>query len=244
MLYWLKKRYVRSGGQKDLLFAIKSITGCKPRKIALYKLALRHSSASHKNGQLRLNNERLEYLGDAILGAAVANYLYRHFPHEEEGFLTSMRSKIVSRQSLNRLGEELGLPHLLVKNKKGKMRSKSLYGNALEALIGALYLDCGYKKAQHFIEQKLIEKRLDLDDLSRKVASYKGALLEWAQKEKIAVQFHITGCWGESHAREYQISLLVNGQLMGTGFGDSKKKAEEAAAKEVYCTKLQANGQA
>ncbi len=234
MLHWIKKLNSRSVEDGNFFYAIKKVTGCRPKKLNLYKLALRHSSASREVGEKRLNNERLEYLGDAILGSVVAEYLYRHFPAEEEGFLTSMRSKIVSRNTLNKLGEELGLPALIIKTGKKKTRAKSLYGNALEALIGAIYLDCGHKKAKAFIEQSLIEARLNLVELSTKVASYKGALLEWAQKEKHNVKFYITGCYGESHVREYQISLDVNGRLRSTAFGHSKKLAEEAAAKQVY----------
>jgi ribonuclease-3 len=149
MLSWLKKINSRSAEDGNFFLAIRQITGCRPKNLGLYKLALRHSSApANKKQGHKLNNERLEYLGDAILGGIVADYLYRNFPIEEEGFLTSMRSKIVSRQSLNTLGEELGLPSLLVKGPGKRLSSKSLYGNALEALVGALYLDCGYKKNQ------------------------------------------------------------------------------------------------
>lgn len=242
MLQWINRINSRSSEDGNFFYAIKKITGCRPKKLSLYQLALRHSSANRVKGEKRLNNERLEYLGDAILGSVVAEYLYVNFPDEEEGFLTSMRSKIVSRQSLNKLGEALGLPALIVKTANKKMHSKSLYGNALEALIGAIYLDCGHKKAKQFVEKNLIEARLNLSELSKKVASYKGALLEWAQKEKSSVRFYITGCYGESHAREYQISLDVNGILKSTAFGHSKKRAEEAAAKQVYSNLTFSNG--
>lgn len=243
MRHWLKRLNSRYLKDPEFYKAIHQITGCKPSALPLYKLALRHSSASQKNGDSKLNNERLEYLGDAILSAVVANYLYLNFPGEEEGFLTSMRSKIVSRNSLNQLGQALGLPKLIIKTQRGKIRSKSLYGNALEALIGAIYLDCGYSKAQAFIEKKLIHGRLNLQELSTRVASFKGALLEWAQKEKHHINFRLTGCWGESHERDYHISLYINDELKSTGTGKSKKKAEEDAANKTYHSLIVPHGQ-
>jgi ribonuclease-3 len=243
MRQWLGRLNSRYVKDPDFYKAIHHITGCKPNALPLYKLALRHSSASQKSGDSKLNNERLEFLGDAILSAVIANYLYLTFPKEEEGFLTSMRSKIVSRESLNQLGQALGLPKLIIKTQHGKIRSNSLYGNALEALIGAVYLDCGYKKAQDFIELKLIDGHLNLQELSTQVASFKGALLEWAQKEKHQIAFNLTGCWGESHARDYHISLYIDGDLKSTGIGKSKKKAEENAAHKTYHTIINLHGQ-
>ena len=218
----------------NFFFEIKELTGFEPQDQQHYKLALRHSSATRETKGARLNNQRLEYLGDAILGGIVADYLYQEYPESGEGFLTSMRSKIVSRRHLNQLGIKMGLNNMVVKRTSRTVNAKSIYGDALEALIGAVYLDRGFDDTKSFVLNKIINIHVDLSQLENRIASHKGALLEWGQKNRKEVVFEISGCWGESHARKYEISLKIEGELISTGSGSSKKKAEEEAARLAY----------
>lgn len=234
MIYWIKKLSSLLNKDGDFFFEIEKLTGALPRKAAPYKLALRHSSASQKWRGTKLNNQRLEFLGDAILGAVVADYLYEKYPKAGEGFLTNMRSKIVSRKNLNSLAVQIGLHKLIVKKTTGKTQAKSINGDAMEALIGALYIDQGYKSCQTFIVQKLLIIELDLRSLEKRITSHKGVLLEWGQKNKEHISFKMTGCWGESHARKYEICILQDGKIISTGRGSSKKRAEEEAAKIAW----------
>lgn len=245
MLNWFKKLSSHFKKDGNFFLQIQEITGCKPRNENFYELALRHSSASRENSGTRLNNQRLEYLGDAILGAVVADFLYQTYPGRGEGFLTSMRSKIVSRKHLNQLGLKLNLNKLVVKRTARTAHAKSIYGDALEALIGALYLDRGYSVTQTFIVDKIILKLMDLDALESRIASHKGALLEWGQKNRKEINFEISGCWGESHSRKYEITLKIENEVVSTGNGSSKKKAEEEASRIAYkqILKEQQNGQ-
>ncbi len=213
---------------------IRELTGITPKNEELYKLALRHSSASHETTGARVNNQRLEYLGDAVLGAVVADFLYENYPNRGEGFLTSMRSKIVSRKHLNQLGLQLNLHKLVVKRTARTAHAKSIYGDALEALLGALYLDRGYEETKRFIVERIILSLMDLDSMESRIASHKGAILEWGQKSKKSIRFEISGCWGESHLRRYEITLLVDNEAISTGNGSSKKKAEEEASRIAY----------
>lgn len=235
MINWLKRlssRFRKENG--NFFFEIKNITGLEPISEEHYQLAFRHSSASRENRGARLNNQRLEYLGDAILGAIVADFLYDRYPEKGEGFLTSMRSKIVSRRHLNQLGLKMGLNKLVVKKTSRTVNAKSIYGDALEALIGAVYLDRGFDATKSFVLNRIINVHVDVDTLENRIASHKGAILEWGQKNKKEIVFEITGCYGESHARKFEISMKINGELISTGSGSSKKKAEEEAARLAY----------
>jgi ribonuclease-3 len=234
MIDWIKKissHFVKGG---SFFFEIEELVGVRPKKSDPYKLALRHSSASTNEQGEKINNQRLEYLGDAILGAVVADYLYEHYPRAGEGFLTNMRSKIVSRKNLNQVAIQIGLHKMVVKKTSGKTQAKSIYGDAMEALIGAIYLDRGYQSCKNFIIDKILLEKIDIKSLERRIASHKGALLEWGQKNRQPISFKMTGCWGESHARRYEICVTLNGEIMSTGKGSSKKKAEEEAARMAY----------
>lgn len=234
MVGWFKQ--LSSPFRKDgnFFLEIKNLTGFPPKDIRHYELALRHSSASRQTEGSKLNNQRLEYLGDAILGAVVADFLYTRYPHGGEGLLTSMRSKIVSRKHLNQVGIKMGLNKMVIKRTARTAQAKSIYGDALEALVGALYLDRGYSDCQTFISKHLILVHVDLETIKNRIASHKGALLEWGQKNRKQIRFEITGSYGESHARKYEITLLVDGEAISTGKGSSKKKAEEDAARAAY----------
>lgn len=234
MIRWLKRWSSRPERGGDFFFEIEKITGIRPRQQGYYELAFRHSSVSKENRGRKLNNQRLEFLGDAVLGAVVADFLYEHYPKAGEGFLTSMRSKIVSRKHMNQLAIHIGLHKMLVKRTPKKTHAKSIYGDAIEALIGAIYLDRGYSACQKFIQERILRDHVDLIRLESRIASHKGALLEWGQKNKRSVIFEVTGCWGESHARKYEITVRLDGKEMSRGKGSSKKRAEEEAARQAY----------
>ncbi len=234
MFGWIKSFKPYLGKDGAFFLEIKRITGLKPKTTTFYQLAFRHSSASQKVARGRINNQRLEFLGDAVLGLVVADFLYNRYSGHGEGFLTSMRSKIVSRKYLNSLGTKMGLHKLLVKKTPRNIQAKSIYGDALEALIGAVYLDYGYQKCKVFIEQKILSQYVDWENIERRIASHKGALLEWSQKNKQKLSLEVTNSWGESHARKYEVSVFLNGNLVSKGVGTSKKRAEEEASKLAY----------
>ena len=220
---------------KHIYQAIKNIFGYCPGNIHLYKLALRHKSASAKklNG-LTLNNERLEYLGDAVLSAIIADYLFKAFPYENEGFLTEMRSKIVSRASLNKLSYKLGLNGLIESGKESTAKAKSAGGDAFEAIIGALYLDKGYSVTKKILITRIVNVHFDIDLLIETEISYKSKLNEWAQKEKRDIKFRVEEEIGEKHKKQYLVSLEVDGISLAKSQDYSIKGAENLAAEKAW----------
>jgi len=195
-------------------------------------MAFTHKSASIllSKGEV-INNERLEYLGDAILDAVVADYLFRHYPKHNEGSLTKMRSKMVKRKHLNLLAYRLGIHKLIVSHTHPGNLSKYLYGNALEALIGAIYLDKGFKKTCLFIED-ILKKNVDLDRLLKSDFDYKSQLIEWAQKNKCEIIFESQEeIKGDSHIPQFITTIRITNEIAGRGTGYSKKEAEQKAAK-------------
>jgi ribonuclease-3 len=213
-----------------------AITGFVPRNITCYMQALRHHSVSntvHENGQ-RDSNERLEYLGDSVLNTVIAELLFVRYPYKQEGFLTEMRSKIVSRNSLNDLSLKIGLKELLHIDKKmlGMNTRNTIYGNALEAFIGAIYLDAGYAGARRFIYKKLLV-HIDLDNLQSKETNFKGRLIEWAQKVGKTVSFD-TEEFVNQKQKIYKISIVVDGAVIAVSENISKKKAEQMAAEIAF----------
>ncbi len=218
---------------KRLLSAIKHIVGSKPINLELYKLATRHTSVAKKNeGGFKESNERLEYLGDAILGATVADYLFKKFPFKDEGFLTEIRSRIVNRESLNMVGRKIGLSAIVEFDSahKGSLSHKSLYGDTLEALVGAVYLDQGYYFCNRFIIRKLISPYYDINEIIRSNPNYKSKIIEWAQKENKSFNFEIVSIKNNKSHKEFTAQVLIDDEPIGTGFGLSKKKAEQDAA--------------
>ncbi len=211
--------------EKKLCF----ILGFYPKSLRIYQQALTHKSIK-KN--LAIHNERLEFLGDAIIDVVVAEVLYKEFPNEKEGFLTQMRSKIVSRKSLNRLAKEINL-HKLVRYHRSAC-NHSIYGNALEAIVGAIQIDRGYLFAEKFVFEKLIQNHIDLKRLVSEVASYKSQILEWGQINKKKVVFSLTSSEGKDHEKQYTIELLVEEDKRHQGIGTSIKRAEEIASKKAY----------
>lgn len=218
----------------NFFLAIAQITGCKPENLNLYKLALTHGSASYEVEGIKYNNERLEFLGDALIGSIVAEYLYEKFPALNEGALTKWRSAIISRRMLNNIAIEYGIPNLLKTENMGSNRPKSLFGNALEALVGALFLDKGYNATRHFYITKAIEPFVDFNMLNNKVLNYKSALVVWCQKNKKDLHFETTNVAGKDHDRIYEVTLRINNDWIAAGEGKTKKQAEESASKQGY----------
>ncbi len=204
------------------------VLGYYPKDPELYRQALTHKSYKKKGG---LHNERLEFLGDAVLGSVVGEILYQNFPNGNEGFLTQMRSKIVSRKTLNKLALEINL-NKLVRHHKSSTH-KSVYGNALEALVGAIYLDKGRHIAADFIQEKLLLNHLNLIDLTKEVVSYKSKVLEWGQKNKKKVIFKVVESTGKDHKKSYKVALLLEKKKLTEGVGSSIKRAEEQAAQKA-----------
>lgn len=215
--------------------SIKNIFGFYPGNIFLYKLAFRHRSAAIKkyNG-VKLNNERLEYLGDAILGAVVADYLFKKFPLKDEGFLTGMRSKIVSRSALNKLSQKLGINSLITADTDKNKQFKSINGDAFEAFVGALYLDKGYDFTSKVIIQRIIAIHFDLEELQNTEISHKSALLEYCQKEKLDLEFRVIGELGTGYKKQFEVEVYINGEAKEKAIDFSIKGAEKLAAEKVY----------
>lgn len=224
--------------EKALLKAIQQITGGKPSNLQLYKLALIHSSVARemKDGY-RESNERLEYLGDAILGAVVAEYLFKKYPYKDEGFLTEIRSRIVSRESLNTLARKIGIDHLVIydtkRSKVSPQSFKYLYGDAMEAFVGAVFLDKGFHFCRHFIIEKLLGNHFDMDELVETDTNYKSRLIEWAQRNNKQVQFELLSERSYGAYRQFKVKVILDGEEISRGNGYSKKKAEQDAARKA-----------
>jgi ribonuclease III len=218
---------------RDLVRALAGIIGSSPDNIRLYKLALTHTSFARQAASSKHDtNERLEFLGDAVLGAVVAELLFRKFPYEDEGFLTEIRSRIVNRESLNHIALKIGL-NLLVKVDTGSSnRHKSVNGNALEALVGAIYLDKGYDMTRRFILGKLIKPHVDLHQLVNTTANFKSKLIEWAQGQNLEIRFESIKRRQQGNTTEFTSEVYIDDKPIATGVGLSKKKADQAAAEK------------
>lgn len=218
---------------KSLYVAIKNIFGFWPGNIFLYKLALRHKSAALPigNGE-KLSNERLEFLGDAILDAVVAHYLFRLFPLRDEGFLTEMRSKIVSRNQLNLVSRKMGLFDLIT-TQRDHHPGKSISGDALEAFIGAIFIDKGYDFTEQVLINKILKVHFDIYELEHKDFNFKSKLIEWGQKEKKSVEFRVLAERGSAHSRQYEVEVIIDHQRISTAIDNSIKGAEQRAAEKA-----------
>lgn len=210
--------------------------GTKPGNLNVYRLAFMHTSASkgtNHNG-FRDSNERLEYLGDAVLGMVVAEYLFKKFPYKDEGFLTEIRSRIVNRESLNQVARKIGVDKLIEfdANRRTVLSRTSMYGDALEAFVGAVYLDKGFEFTRKFILKRLISNHFDLDSVVQSNTNFKSLIIEWAQREGKEVRFEVTE-QGNMHNKEFTASLMVNDELLTVGNGFSKKKAEQSASEKA-----------
>ena len=235
LLFRRIRKFRVPSGDRDFYDLLNSIFGVSPRNIDLYKLAVVHKSASIvlQKGK-RVNNERLEYLGDAVLDAIVADYLFSQFPNQKEGFLTKMRSKIVSRTSLNQLAIDMGLEKLIVSQSNSNYLQKNIYGNGLEAIIGAMFIDRGFQYTSNCVVNAILEKYIDLDTLQNIENDYKSRIFEWAQKNKQTLQFQSLeeGPYN-GYNPHFTTTISLNDQLLGEGHGSSKKEAEQNAAMEA-----------
>lgn len=227
-----KIRLLREKGKEPYL-SIYKIVGFYPNDIHLFEQAFLHKSSSIEadNGKW-LNNERLEFLGDAILDAIIADIIYKHFPNKKEGFLTNTRSKIVQRETLNRIAIELGIDKQVVYSTRMNTHNNHLYGNALEALIGAIYLDQGYRRCYWFVKEVMIKQHINLEMIARKEVNFKSALIEWSQKNKLEVSFELIESFSDNDGNPvFQSAVCLDEMQIGIGIGYSKKESQQAAAK-------------
>lgn len=221
---------------KELYQSIKNLLGFYPRNIDLYLLAFRHKSVAIeiKDG-IKNSNERLEFLGDALLGSIIAEYLFSRFPFKDEGFLTEMRSKMVSRSYLNKLAIKIGIDKLVNYNPNAKVY-KSIYGDTLEALIGAIYLDRGFIFTKHLVLQRIIKFYVDVDELENQELNFKSKLINWAQKNKHSIFFNAVEQTAADKQKYYKVVVLINDEPKGEAIGLSKKSAEQSAAENACLT--------
>lgn len=221
---------------RQLYRSFYNILGFYPRNIELYKQALTHRSVNHKNSEgKKYNNERLEYLGDAILGAVVGDILYRHFPGKKEGFLTNVRSRVVQRETLGRLADNMGLTELIQSNLMGKTHNSYMAGNAFEALIGAVYLDRGYEFCVKFVNERILGKYINLEKIASKESNFKSRFLELCQKYRFEATFELLKETREEETLSplFLSRVTIYGIECGRGSGYSKKESHQMAAKEA-----------
>ena len=220
---------------KESYLCFYRMLGFYPRNIRIYEQALLHKSSSVKSDKGRLlNNERLEFLGDAILDAVVGDIVYQKFEGKREGFLTNTRSKIVSRESLNHVAEQIGLVKLIKFNTRQSAHNSYMGGNAFEALVGAIYLDRGYDYCKYFMEHRIIGQYLNLEKLSRKEVNFKSKLIEWTQKNKVVIAFELVSqTLDEFNSPVFETEILIEGIPACKGKGYSKKESQQIAAHET-----------
>ena len=213
---------------KQLAQYIKGITGFAPSKLYLYKQVFQHRS---KFSDPKTNNERLELLGDSILDAIICEHLYKKYPYKEEGFITELRSKIVNRKSLNEVGQRLGLTDQLNYNRKNTNDiSKDMAGNTFEALVGAVYLDTNFNDTKQFIQKRILQNLIDVEELSQTNTDYKSQIFHYIQREGKTIEFRLAEEKSKSKRVYFVIELLINGEVIAQGEGFSKKAAEQNAA--------------
>lgn len=226
----------RSKEDETFFIEIKKIIGFTPKNISFYEKAFTHKSIKNIDGStgFPLNYERLEFLGDAILSAVIAAYLFNEVPSGDEGYLTQMRSKIVSREHLNELGRDLDLLRFVKSNVARSKFGENIHGNIFEALIGAIYLDKGYKYCSGFINRRVIIPYVDVPKLEGKITSYKSLFIEWCQKQKKDFKYEVYDDTGNDTIKQFSVKLFLDGHLIAKGRATSKKKAEETASKRAY----------
>jgi len=222
-----------SSPRKEFYLFLRTLFNSTPNNLKLYETALTHRSASKTDSQGNwVNNERLEYLGDAILGAVIAEFLYNRFPNMDEGFLTQMRSKLVNRAFLTELTFQVGLNYYIQSNTNNAGESSHIYGDALEAIIGALYLDKGYQVTRQFITRKLLLQQVNLDEIQNTNTNYKSQLIEWSQKNKKEINFDTAEkTTGDNRQPFFLSTITVEKKVLGKGQGNSKKEAQQNASK-------------
>jgi ribonuclease-3 len=210
---------------------LKNVLGFAPKKTGIYEMALSHRSSTEKKDE---NNERLEYLGDAILGAVIGDFLFKKYPYQPEGYLTEMRSKIVNRQRMNDIAIKMGLRRLTIYNKNNNyLKISGIFGNTLEALIGAVYLDQGFEKTKRFVFKRIIIPYIDLEKLETEEINHKNKLYGWANKYSHQLEFELLDEHLEGNRRLFTVAVVVDGQTICSGKAYNKKDAGQIAAKEA-----------
>ena len=231
------KKIFKSRPDKDGIFFMRMhrILGFKPKKIAHYEKAFTHRSLGLKKEDGNpLNYERLEFLGDAMLGAVIAAHLFGEVQGGNEGYLTKMRSKVVSRKHLNELGRDLNLIRFVRSGIPKEQFGANIHGNLFEALVGAIYLDRGYTYCKKFIDKRVIEPYVDIEKLEGRIISYKSVLIEWCQKEKKTFKFDTYEDTGQDTIKHFAVKLYVDEKIAAKARATSKKKAEEIASKRAF----------
>lgn len=220
---------------KQLFQSIKNILGFYPGNIFVYKLAFLHKSASQETRKgIKISNERLEYLGDTILSTVVADYLFKKYPFNDEGFLTELRSKIVSRANLNKLSKKMGLNHLIQRDNESNNLYRSIEGDTFEALIGAIYLDKGFNFTHRVIVNRIIQVHLDIDEIEHKQWNFKSKLIDWAQRERKTAGYNVVDVIGGGYTKQYKVELTIDGEPIACGQDYSIKAAEQLASEKAY----------
>ena len=221
--------------EKELFSSLREILGFYPRRIELYKLALMHKSIARRNAKGKpVNNERLEFLGDAVLDAVVGDIVYRHFEGKREGFLTNTRSKLVQRDTLNKLAQEMGINQLILSSGHSNSHNNYMGGNAFEALVGAIYLDRGYDMCMRFMQKRILSQLINIDKVAYKEVNFKSKLIEWSQKNKVKLDFKLVSQSKESGGSPTFIyKTVIEGLEGGQGKGYSKKESQQLASKET-----------
>jgi ribonuclease-3 len=216
--------------QKEFTHGLRSLIGCCPKNISLYTRAFQHNSLSKSTN----SNERLEMLGDSVLNFVVAEYLFQKFPAKQEGFLTEMRSKIVSRVSLNDIAYDMGLQNFIKYNHSIKnVKDNDLLGNALEALIGAIHVDLGYNGAYKFIHRRFLKPHIDIKLLERTEYNFKSKVINWAQSNRKIIEFKLIEEKKVGYRNFFKIGLFINAEMISEGGNFSKKQAEQMAAEHA-----------
>ncbi len=231
--YFLRKIRLLSNARKEPYLIFYKILGFYPDNIDYYRQAVSHRSLSvtDTNG-VPLSNERLEFLGDAVLNSVVTDILFRKYVKKNEGFLTNTRSKIVRRESLNRIALAIGIDKLMLTSASLQANgNKNIYGNALEALMGAIYLDFGYKKCKQFFEQQILSRHIDIDNLSKQDENFKSKIIEWCQKNRLNLEFVLLKDeLIDTNRHIFEVILKIEGKQISTGIGSNKKEAEQNAS--------------
>ena len=221
--------------EKELYSSLYNVMGFYPHDISYYKVALTHKSTGKRNEKGRpLNNERLEFLGDAMLDAAVGHIVFERFPGKREGFLTNTRSKLVSRESLGKLADEIGLTELVQSSGQSRSHNSYMAGNAFEALVGAIYLDQGYAAVMRFMKKRILEQMVNIDKVAYKEVNFKSKLIEWTQKNRVHMDFSMLKQEKDKQGSPiFGFQVMIEGVEGGSGQGYSKKEAQQQASKET-----------
>lgn len=218
---------------KELYLSLYEILGFYPHDISYYKMALLHKSIMHRNSKGKpVNNERLEFLGDAVLDAVVGDIVYQHFPGKREGFLTNTRSKLVQRDTLNKLAQEMGINQLILSNGHSSSHNSYMGGNAFEALVGAIYLDRGYDACMYFMQKRILAQMINIDKVAYKEVNFKSKLIEWSQKNRVKLDFVMLDQQKDKNGSPiFTYQVVLEGVEGGVGEGYSKKESQQVASK-------------